>query len=348
MRPADTSPDAWAVHVARLREMSIGERAQLVVAMSEMVEELTVTGIRLRHPDYTQDQILMALRRLRHGDDLTRAAWPGAEYRRPDASVVAIIEPVGLIVGLLERFGIPSMLTGSVVSSVYGEPRATQNVDFVIDPQPEALGRFLRALDRSSFYVSDDGARRALKYRDMFNMIDTLTSWKIDLMIRKDRPFSREEFDAASLGRRARVRLAIASPRTSSSRSSNGAHLLAPSVNSLTSRRSCPSMTTSTATTSGAGRWSWEWRSGCVRPRSRLVRRRARRAEGARPHPISGGRAPGAPGGLPGRRGRWSATPAERRSAGPAPGRGRGSRWRRPPRGSGRGRPSWRWWRARR
>ena len=83
MRPADTSPDAWAVHVTRLREMSIGERAQLVVAMSEMVEELTVTGIRLRHPDYTQDQILMALRRLRHGDDLTRAAWPGAELPAP-------------------------------------------------------------------------------------------------------------------------------------------------------------------------------------------------------------------------------------------------------------------------
>ena len=79
MRPADTSPEAWAVHVKRLQEMSIGERLQLVAALSDVVVDLAQSGVRLRHSEYTDEQVLMALRRRRLGDELTRAAWPGVE-----------------------------------------------------------------------------------------------------------------------------------------------------------------------------------------------------------------------------------------------------------------------------
>jgi len=35
-------------------------------------------GIRARHPDYGDEQVTWALRRLRLGDDLLRQAWPDA------------------------------------------------------------------------------------------------------------------------------------------------------------------------------------------------------------------------------------------------------------------------------
>ena len=42
------------------------------------------------------------------------------------------------IVARLDRAGIPYMLTGSLVIAYYGEPRATRDVDVVIDPDAAA------------------------------------------------------------------------------------------------------------------------------------------------------------------------------------------------------------------
>lgn len=46
----------------------------------------------------------------------------------------------------------------------------------------------------------DEGAAlEALRLEGQFNLIDTQTGWKVDLIIRKSRPFSREEFDRRRL-----------------------------------------------------------------------------------------------------------------------------------------------------
>ena len=122
-----------------------------------------------------------------------------------------MVEPLAVVVRHLERALIPFMLTGSLASSVHGEPRSTQDIDLVIDPDPESLERFLAGLDRDRFYVSDSGARRALGQRDMFNVIDMTTSWKFDLVVRKERPYSRVEFDRREVTEVLGLRLALAS-----------------------------------------------------------------------------------------------------------------------------------------
>lgn len=106
---------------------------------------------------------------------------------------------------LLERIGIPYMVTGSVAASYHGRPRTTHDADVVIDPSPDQLDTFVRALESAGFYVNDDGARKALRARGQFNAIETRSAAKIDLIVRKDRPYSLEEF-----GRRQRVDLAFA------------------------------------------------------------------------------------------------------------------------------------------
>ena len=40
---------------------------------------------------------------------------------------------------LLKEAGIPSMISGSIASTYYGRPRATQDIDVVIDPELEQL-----------------------------------------------------------------------------------------------------------------------------------------------------------------------------------------------------------------
>jgi hypothetical protein len=102
-------------------------------------------------------------------------------------------EFVAAIAASLNAAGIPFMMTGSHGSSHHGAPRATQDVDLVADPTGESLDQFLRLLgDR--YYVSPDAAREALRSRSQFNVIDINDGWKADIIIRKDRPFSIEEF----------------------------------------------------------------------------------------------------------------------------------------------------------
>jgi hypothetical protein len=104
-----------------------------------------------------------------------------------------------LLAGYLEAAGIPFMVAGSLGSSYHGRPRATQDVDLVIDPTPEQLDQFLTLIG-AEFYVSPEAAREALRRRFLFNVIDFEGGEKADLIIRKDRPFSVEEFRRRRVG----------------------------------------------------------------------------------------------------------------------------------------------------
>jgi len=108
-------------------------------------------------------------------------------------------EFLAAVVGFLDQAGIPFMVAGSFSSSYHGQPRATHDVDLVIDPSLEQLDRLLTLIGER-FYVSAESAREALQRRSMFNLIDFDEGWKADLIIRKDRPFSREEFQRRQSG----------------------------------------------------------------------------------------------------------------------------------------------------
>lgn len=97
------------------------------------------------------------------------------------------------IVAALEAAGIPHMVVGSFASTAHGEPRTTRDLDLVIDPNLDQLNELVGAFDPEHFYVDPDVACDALRRRSMFNVIEIATGWKLDLVIRKARPFSIEE-----------------------------------------------------------------------------------------------------------------------------------------------------------
>jgi hypothetical protein len=106
---------------------------------------------------------------------------------------VTFAELLASVIERLERAGIPYMVTGSLASSYHGEPRATRDVDIVVDPEAEALARLVDDLEASGFYIDRDVALGALADRSQFNAIGP-DATKVDFIIRRDRPFSREEF----------------------------------------------------------------------------------------------------------------------------------------------------------
>lgn len=104
------------------------------------------------------------------------------------------------------------MLTGSFASSYHGIPRSTQDIDIVIAPTLEQIRTFVALLPETEYYVDGDAAIEAQKQGGQFNVIDFATGWKIDLIARKTRPFSRTEFDRRNSVDFQGINLAIATP----------------------------------------------------------------------------------------------------------------------------------------
>src|SRR4051812_14737988 len=99
------------------------------------------------------------------------------------------------VVSALDAAGVSRMLTGSFAASVHGRVRATRDIDFIIDADDEKIRKLVSALLERQYYVDEGAALEALRTNTQFNAIDPATGWKVDFMMRKPRPFSREEFN---------------------------------------------------------------------------------------------------------------------------------------------------------
>ncbi len=101
-----------------------------------------------------------------------------------------------LVAGVLGGAGVPYMLTGSLAGSYHGAPRSTQDIDLVVEASAASLLEVAAELRAVGLYVSDDAIHEAHASRGIFNAIDPDSGWKVDFIVRKDRPFSRSEFES--------------------------------------------------------------------------------------------------------------------------------------------------------
>jgi hypothetical protein len=102
------------------------------------------------------------------------------------------------LIKVLGDFSIPYMISGSFGSSYHGRPRATKDIDIVIAPTEKLLLEFVESLGED-YYVSLEGVRDAFDNNSMFNIIDNLSGWKADFILRKARAFSRQEFERKAI-----------------------------------------------------------------------------------------------------------------------------------------------------
>ena len=100
----------------------------------------------------------------------------------------------------LDAAGVAYMLTGSIVSSLQGEPRATHDIDIVVELPQEAFDAFLEHFGALELFIDEPAARAAIAARRMFNFIDTRSGDKIDFW-----PLTQDAFDTARFARRVRV-----------------------------------------------------------------------------------------------------------------------------------------------
>jgi len=81
--PHDTDPSSFQAQLEFYRRIGPEGRVRLAFQMSEQAREISKAGIRMRHPEYTEDQVQHALFRLLLGDALYGSAWPEHELVQP-------------------------------------------------------------------------------------------------------------------------------------------------------------------------------------------------------------------------------------------------------------------------
>jgi hypothetical protein len=98
------------------------------------------------------------------------------------------IGEVGRVAQALTGLGIGYALGGSMASSLLGVPRQTRDADLTVEPFPGQEAT-LAACFSSDHYVSVTAMREANRLRRSFNIINITTGFKVDLFVRKERPF---------------------------------------------------------------------------------------------------------------------------------------------------------------
>ena len=90
--------------------------------------------------------------------------------------------------------GAPYLVTGSVASTFYGVPRATHDIDFVVQLGEAQIAALASAFPAPAFHFDLDAAKEAVRLARMFNIIDVHGGDKIDVWMLTSSPFDRSRF----------------------------------------------------------------------------------------------------------------------------------------------------------
>lgn len=98
------------------------------------------------------------------------------------------------VLSVLDENGIDYMLTGSIVSSLQGEPRATHDIDIVVNIQQKSVQKFIAAFPSPKYYLTESSINEAIQNKGMFNLLDTTEGDKVDFWLLTNEPFDQSRF----------------------------------------------------------------------------------------------------------------------------------------------------------
>ncbi len=112
---------------------------------------------------------------------------------------------------IFENLDIPYLVGGSIASSIYGEPRATQDIDMVAELKNHHI-QVLIANTQNAFYIEEEDVIRAVSQHSSFNVIHLETMIKVDIFV-----LGSEAIDCEEMRRRrpqtiADMQLVVATP----------------------------------------------------------------------------------------------------------------------------------------
>ncbi|MBC8183005.1 hypothetical protein H8E88_18025 [candidate division KSB1 bacterium] len=104
------------------------------------------------------------------------------------------IKVMSIVTTNLENLGIRYYLVGSVASSVYGIPRATNDVDIVAEIYRPHINQLVESFSEQ-FYIDGDMIQDAINNKSSFNIIHLDSMTKVDVFILKDTDYAHNEME---------------------------------------------------------------------------------------------------------------------------------------------------------
>ena len=105
-----------------------------------------------------------------------------------------------VLVGTLEKLGVRYLLTGSLATSAFGEPRFTNDIDVVVRLTFAQVPHLCAAFPPPDYYCDQTAAEQAVRQRFQFNILHPMSGQKVDVIVATD-----SEFDRTRLARGVRV-----------------------------------------------------------------------------------------------------------------------------------------------
>lgn len=77
--PLDTTPEALRAYYGHLQRLGPTGRWDLMFRLQAQHRDWLAAGVRSRHPEYSAEQVRLAVIRLTVGEELFRQAYPGCD-----------------------------------------------------------------------------------------------------------------------------------------------------------------------------------------------------------------------------------------------------------------------------
>ena len=125
-----------------------------------------------------------------------------------------MLELLSLFIKLFSKYKISYVLTGSFAVSYYGYPRATHDIDFVIEiskKQAKKISLALAELD-SSFLKDKKAIRQALSTNQPFNILHLDSGIKIDFWVEPNKEFEKSKMLRKRTIRLSGIKISLISP----------------------------------------------------------------------------------------------------------------------------------------
>lgn len=103
-------------------------------------------------------------------------------------------ELLAYVVAAFEAADVAYMVTGSVASAAYGEPRYTIDIDLVANLRESQIPALAEQFPEATFYFDAQMARDAIRRRSQFNILHPESGLKVDVMVPPENEFAQEQW----------------------------------------------------------------------------------------------------------------------------------------------------------
>ncbi|QYX30098.1 hypothetical protein [Sphaerospermopsis torques-reginae] len=190
----DTNIEADFYLFQRLRKLTLKQRLEMFISHEKGLKKLCLAGIKLRHRNFTIQEIRNQFTRAVLGEKFTPDFQP--KGINENMWIQDSISLAGELHQIFASINISYYVSGGVASSIHGEPRSTRDLDLVIEINQNQIDLLVETLEASGYYCPAGAVEDVQRgYGNMLNITHTETIANADIYITDNSPFATSQMN---------------------------------------------------------------------------------------------------------------------------------------------------------